>query len=600
MWRCNHVPTKTKNGRRSGGHHPDRNAGGDDHHRAVCRAGRTLHSEARRHGPNHRGARPDPQLHDRAGLLQAGHGHFPTTEQGLQALRVKPGDANQWAGPYMPQEIPKDPWATTTSTSSRASTATSRISFASEPTASRRRRVECRHSQLEEPVRSRGRGVTLVEMLIVVAIVGLMVGITFPAVSAGLDSVRLASATDSLASFLNAAVNRAERHQQPMELIISPKDNLLTLYSNEPGFTRELRLPEGIAIEAVLPRNPDDPQGARRLILMPGATVPGIGIQIANSRGTRRIVRLDPMTGFPRVESVIQSDGQARIHAAGDGGGHPDHGGRGGRPAVGHFGRHAQRRPAARVRPGRATGALRMNDLLMDYLMPRDTLVSGTFDPALTGGIESGWRARLENFEMPPAPAAGPACAGPHRAGNLVGQRQRTPQLYTGCISHARLEARRRGRGGAPMRRESGTTLIEVLIAVTLLSLLSVGMLTAMRVGFMAFSKTNDKLMENRRVAGTQRVVQEQLEGMMPVVAPCGDAPELPRPRPPSSRASPRPCGWCPVSRCNRDGAASRRFWSSSSFPEKRVAASAWWSMKSRIPAPPAWPSFARAARGTR
>jgi prepilin-type N-terminal cleavage/methylation domain-containing protein len=151
---------------------------------------------------------------------------------------------------------------------------------------------------------SKTRGVTLIEMMIVVAIVGLIVGITFPAVSAGLDGVRLASATDSLASFLNAAVNRAERRQQPMELIISPKDNLLTLYSNEPGFTRELKLPAGIAIEAVLPRDPDDPQGARRLILMPGATVPGIGIQIANSRGTRRIVRLDPMTGFPRVESV--------------------------------------------------------------------------------------------------------------------------------------------------------------------------------------------------------------------------------------------------------------------------------------------------------
>ncbi|HMD70557.1 MAG TPA: prepilin-type N-terminal cleavage/methylation domain-containing protein [Bryobacteraceae bacterium] len=75
------------------------------------------------------------------------------------------------------------------------------------------------------------------------------------------------------------------------------------------------------------------------------------------------------------------------------------------------------------------------------------------------------------------------------------------------------------------MRRESGTTLIEVLIAVTLLSLLSVGMLTAMRVGFMAFSKTNDKLMADRRVAGAQRVVQEELEGFMPVVAPCGDLP---------------------------------------------------------------------------
>jgi hypothetical protein len=41
----------------------------------------------------------------------------------------------------------------------------------------------------------------------------------------------------------------------------------------------------------------------------------------------------------------------------------------------------------------------------------------------------------------------------------------------------------------------------------------------------MAFSKTSNKLMENRRVAGAQRVVQEQLEGMMPVVSPCGEAP---------------------------------------------------------------------------
>lgn len=37
-------------------------------------------------------------------------GVFPTTEQGLQALRAKPANANQWNGPYMPKEIPVDPW----------------------------------------------------------------------------------------------------------------------------------------------------------------------------------------------------------------------------------------------------------------------------------------------------------------------------------------------------------------------------------------------------------------------------------------------------------------------------------------------------------
>jgi type II secretory pathway pseudopilin PulG len=145
-------------------------------------------------------------------------------------------------------------------------------------------------------------------MLVVAAIIGIITAISFPSASAGIDSVRLVSATDSVAAFINSAVNRVERRQQPIELEISLRENRLSLYSTEAGFTRELKMEDGIAIEAVLPTvGPtvgDDGGGVRRFILMPGATVPGIGIRIANRRGARRVVRLDPMTGFPRVESV--------------------------------------------------------------------------------------------------------------------------------------------------------------------------------------------------------------------------------------------------------------------------------------------------------
>ena len=44
------------------------------------------------------------------GAYKLDTGNFPTSEQGLQALRVRPADVLQWNGPYMPQEIPKDPW----------------------------------------------------------------------------------------------------------------------------------------------------------------------------------------------------------------------------------------------------------------------------------------------------------------------------------------------------------------------------------------------------------------------------------------------------------------------------------------------------------
>jgi len=35
---------------------------------------------------------------------------FPSNEQGLKALREKPEGVNGWQGPYLPQEVPTDPW----------------------------------------------------------------------------------------------------------------------------------------------------------------------------------------------------------------------------------------------------------------------------------------------------------------------------------------------------------------------------------------------------------------------------------------------------------------------------------------------------------
>ncbi len=151
----------------------------------------------------------------------------------------------------------------------------------------------------------RSAGITLMELVVVIALVSLLAGVSFPGIVAGFDTIRMNSATDSLASFLNGALNRAERRQQAIELIVNPEKNKLELYSNEPGFTRELVMPDGITIEAVLPKIADEPDNTpRRLIVLPGSTAPAIGIQIASRKGIRKIVRLDPMTGFPRVESV--------------------------------------------------------------------------------------------------------------------------------------------------------------------------------------------------------------------------------------------------------------------------------------------------------
>ena len=37
-------------------------------------------------------------------------GRYPTTEEELKALREKPSGVENWSGPYLPKEIPLDPW----------------------------------------------------------------------------------------------------------------------------------------------------------------------------------------------------------------------------------------------------------------------------------------------------------------------------------------------------------------------------------------------------------------------------------------------------------------------------------------------------------
>ncbi len=61
----------------------------------------------------------------------------------------------------------------------------------------------------------------------------------------------------------------------------------------------------------------------------------------------------------------------------------------------------------------------------------------------------------------------------------------------------------------------AGVTLIEILIAITLLSMLSVGILMAMRIGFNTMEKTDAHLVQNRRVSNSRKIIENQIAGFM-------------------------------------------------------------------------------------
>ena len=71
----------------------------------------------------------------------------------------------------------------------------------------------------------------------------------------------------------------------------------------------------------------------------------------------------------------------------------------------------------------------------------------------------------------------------------------------------------------------AGVTLIELLIAVLLFSLLSLGVVMTLRVALSGMNKSETKLTTNRRVSSIERILDQEIKEIMPVTALCQPRP---------------------------------------------------------------------------
>lgn len=70
-------------------------------------------------------------------------------------------------------------------------------------------------------------------------------------------------------------------------------------------------------------------------------------------------------------------------------------------------------------------------------------------------------------------------------------------------------------------RRNAGFSLIELMIAITLVAAISAGLLTAMRNGLLTMERTQQRLQDARRAMGIQDLVRRQIGAAMPVLSLC-------------------------------------------------------------------------------
>ena len=73
--------------------------------------------------------------------------------------------------------------------------------------------------------------------------------------------------------------------------------------------------------------------------------------------------------------------------------------------------------------------------------------------------------------------------------------------------------------------RQAGMTLIELLIAVTLFGAISASMGVVLNIAFTSMNKIDEKVDFNRRIIASQRTLDQILQGLIPVIAPCAGKP---------------------------------------------------------------------------
>ena len=134
-------------------------------------------------------------------------------------------------------------------------------------------------------------GITLIELLVVVAIISLMVSISYPTLTRGLDGVRLKTSVGQAGAFFSRVRQAADRRQQPVQLTVDPKQNRLTALAVDGGWDDELAFENRIRV--AFPAQPSS------LILYPGHPAPRFRLLLANESGGRDGLQVNVFTGVP-------------------------------------------------------------------------------------------------------------------------------------------------------------------------------------------------------------------------------------------------------------------------------------------------------------
>jgi len=145
-------------------------------------------------------------------------------------------------------------------------------------------------------------GITLMELLVVVAIASILLAIVFPAVGSGLGTLELRSAATRLAAAARYARDQAVYRQSTYQLEINGMTGSVSVADIDGGGERSYELPPSVQVEAVLPEQNVAPEQSQsqRIYFYPDGSAPEFEVVLGNTRRQMAVIG-DPLTGTARV-----------------------------------------------------------------------------------------------------------------------------------------------------------------------------------------------------------------------------------------------------------------------------------------------------------
>lgn len=151
--------------------------------------------------------------------------------------------------------------------------------------------------------RNSKRGVTLLELLVVMALASLLLALVFPSVRAGLGTLELRTSAQRLAAAAQFARDQAIYQQRLFQLVIDSNTGTVSVMDAEGASRRSFELPAGVRVEEIVPPDVGTPSSRRRFLFSPDGGSASFQIILGNQRRQVRIAA-DPLTGFPKVSEL--------------------------------------------------------------------------------------------------------------------------------------------------------------------------------------------------------------------------------------------------------------------------------------------------------